>query len=173
VVPLRLDVQIFSGIAPPAEVLARMTAAGPTVASQVPIASSSVTTTSDLRPHRKPVPAPPVGAAVGTPAAVAAVAPPVNPALAEKLEIEARRNSDFGMNQVPIDIEEERPHQQHFNDAAPDYGEAPPSYEDAIATDLPPVRAPRPQYAPPPMVEDSEFLLLPVPLQPICLEIWR
>jgi len=35
------------------------------------------------------------------------------------------------------------------------YGEAPPSYEDAIAADLPPVDAPRPDYAPPPVGEDD------------------
>jgi len=35
------------------------------------------------------------------------------------------------------------------------YDEAPPSYEDAIAADLPPVDAPRPDYAPPPVGEDD------------------
>jgi hypothetical protein len=33
---------------------------------------------------------------------------------------------------------------------APSYDEAPPSYEDAIASDLPPVDGPRPHYDPPP-----------------------
>lgn len=35
------------------------------------------------------------------------------------------------------------------------YEEAPPSYEDAIAADLPPVDAPRPDYAPPPVGDDD------------------
>ena len=44
----------------------------------------------------------------------------------------------------------------YLSDAAPPmYGDAPPSYEDAIASDLPPIDAPRPNYAPPPPVEDD------------------
>lgn len=35
------------------------------------------------------------------------------------------------------------------------YSDAPPSYEDAIASDLPPVDARRPEYAPPPAGEDE------------------
>jgi hypothetical protein len=100
-----------------------------------------------------------VPAAAAPPAAAAAAAAAASPALADKLEMEARRNSGFGMNQVPIDIEEEQP-QQHLNDSAPEYGDAPPSYEDAIASDLPPVRAQRPQYAPPPMGEDGKLFSL-------------
>jgi hypothetical protein len=126
-----------------------MSAAEPTkAAGKVPITvTSSNSSGGDQRPHRKPVPAPPpAGTAV------------VTPALADKLDMEARRNSGFGMNQVPIDIEEEQPQQQHFNDSAPDYGDAPPSYEDAIASDLPPVQAPRPQYAPPPTGDDGKFV---------------
>ena len=36
----------------------------------------------------------------------------------------------------------------------PLYGDAPPSYEDAVASSLPPLDAPRPDYAPPPAGED-------------------
>lgn len=39
----------------------------------------------------------------------------------------------------------------------PRYDDAPPSYEDAIASDLPPVDAPRPNYAPPPPADDDGF----------------
>ena len=35
----------------------------------------------------------------------------------------------------------------------PPYDEAPPSYEDAIAQDLPPIDGPRSDYAPPPIPE--------------------
>ena len=35
----------------------------------------------------------------------------------------------------------------------PPYDDAPPSYEDAIAQDLPPVDGPRRDYAPPPIPE--------------------
>ena len=37
----------------------------------------------------------------------------------------------------------------------PMYSEAPPSYEDAVAIDLAPVDAPRPDYAPPAVTEDN------------------
>lgn len=40
-------------------------------------------------------------------------------------------------------------------DLPPMYSDAPPSYEDAIATNLPPVNAPRPDYAPPATGEDE------------------
>lgn len=35
------------------------------------------------------------------------------------------------------------------------YGDAPPSYEDAVADDMAPINAPRPDYAPPPVAEDD------------------
>lgn len=37
----------------------------------------------------------------------------------------------------------------------PEYSEAPPSYEDAIANDINPVTASRPEYAPPPAADDD------------------
>jgi hypothetical protein len=36
---------------------------------------------------------------------------------------------------------------------APPYEEAPPSYEDAVGQDLPPINGPRPGYNPPPAPE--------------------
>ena len=46
----------------------------------------------------------------------------------------------------------ERPGQQ-----PPQYSDAPPSYEDAVASDLPPIDAPRPDYVPPPPADDDMF----------------
>lgn len=118
VLPLRLDVQVFSGIAPPPEVLARMAQA-----------SSKV--------HNNP--------------------------LSDKLATEAQQHSDFGSNQIPptpVDLGRSSSHAwpghpgQPVNGPAPDYGDAPPSYEDAIANDAPPVVTPRPTYAPPAPVDD-------------------
>jgi len=39
------------------------------------------------------------------------------------------------------------------------YEEPPPSYEDAVASDLPPVDGPRPDYAPPPAPEGESRLI--------------
>ena len=47
------------------------------------------------------------------------------------------------------------------DDLPPMYEEAPPSYEDAIASDLPPIDGPRPDYAPPALPE-GESTLRPV-----------
>ena len=52
--------------------------------------------------------------------------------------------------------------QQEQQDSAappPMYDEPPPSYEDAIASDLPPVDGPRPDYAPPPAPEGESNLV--------------
>lgn len=37
----------------------------------------------------------------------------------------------------------------------PNYSEAPPSYEDAVAQELPPIDGPRREYAPPAAAEDT------------------
>lgn len=51
--------------------------------------------------------------------------------------------------------------QEQQDNAAPPpmYDEPPPSYEDAIASDLPPVDGPRPDYAPPPAPEGESSLV--------------
>ncbi|SMY18958.1 unnamed protein product [Zymoseptoria tritici ST99CH_1A5] len=104
ILPLRLDTQVFSGIAPPPEVLARMAAA-----------SSSTPTTN-----------------------------PIN----AKLRAEGRQDPDFGANTVPYTPVEGMGGGEELGEAPP------PSYEDAIAEDAAPVRAPRPVYVPPVAVED-------------------
>lgn len=65
--------------------------------------------------------------------------------------METQSQAGFGLNQVPYEVEDAPPPSN-----LPEYGDAPPSYEDAIASDVPPVMAPRPQYAPPPPGEDGE-----------------
>lgn len=115
VLPLRLDVQVFSGIAPPPEVLTRMAQAS-----------------SDV--HNSP--------------------------LSANFQAEAQQHSDFGSNQIPptpMDFGHSGGHAwpgQPGNGLSVDVGDAPPSYEDAIANDAPPVVAPRPNYAPPAPVND-------------------
>lgn len=81
--------------------------------------------------------------------------------MASKLRTEGRLDSGFGANQIPpTPIEAEGSSAPQFParpgvaSAEEIYGDAPPSYEDAIASDLPPVVAPRPTYAPPPASED-------------------
>jgi len=116
VLPLRLDTQVYSGIAPPAEILQRM---AHTVPGPRPVHS-----------------APPLKVSVPT------------------------AGSEFGAQQIPptpIDVSDVgMPPALLGTEAglAPVYADAPPSYEDAVAADLPPVTAPRPEYAPPPQVED-------------------
>lgn len=115
VLPLRLDVQVFSGIAPPPEVLTRMAQA-----------SSKL--------HNNP--------------------------LSAKLQAEAQQHSDFGSNQIPQTPVEFGSSAAHAWPGQPESGpsahdeDAPPSYEDAIANDAPPVVAPRPTYAPPAPIDD-------------------
>lgn len=83
--------------------------------------------------------------------------------LSAKLAAEAQHNPEFGSNQIPptpVDFGGPGGHAwpgqpgQPANGPAPDYGDAPPSYEDAIANDAPSVVAPRPTYAPPAPVDD-------------------
>lgn len=116
ILPLRLDVQVFSGIAPPPEVLNRMAQA----------ASNA---------HNSP--------------------------LSAKLQAEAQQHGEFGSNQIPptpvAEFGSPADHAwpgQPGNGPSADFGDAPPSYEDAIANDAPPVVAPRPTYAPPAPIDD-------------------
>lgn len=130
---MRLEVEIFSGIAPPTEVLSRMAASK----SSQPAAKSQKPASSTTQAE---------GAA-------------------SKLKTEILGNAGFGANQVPLTPVEEsgtlsmlpqdHPAAQGFAQAPAEYNDAPPSYEDAIASDLAPVNAPRPHYAPPPAAEDS------------------
>lgn len=129
--PLRLDLVVYSGITPPPELLEAMAR------------SKGGDSKSATIPQRR-------------------TQPGLNTAaVAEKLRTEGRMDSDFGRNQVPpTPVEDAGP----STNAAPSvparpgelpvYSDAPPSYEDAIATHLPPVSAPRPEYAPPPAGED-------------------
>jgi len=79
-------------------------------------------------------------------------------AMDEKLKTEGRQSSvagpsapGLGQNAAPgLPARPGQPAQQ----PPPDYAEAPPSYEDAIANDLSPVDAPRPEYVPPPSGDD-------------------
>ena len=123
VLPLRLNTLVYSGIAPPQEVLDRMAQTKPSITR---------------------------------PAAVAKH---------QSVQVPGRRTSELGANQVPpTPIEESGslaaalPSQSvptsTLNES--EYADAPPSYEDAIASDLPPVSVDvRPSYAPPPSGEDE------------------
>jgi hypothetical protein len=114
---------VYSGIAPPPEILERM---------------------AEVRANEK------------RPADA-----PSSSAMDEKLKTEGRSSSVAGPSSTvpPTPIQETAPHiparpGQPVSQAPPDYSEAPPSYEDAIATDLSPVNAPRPDYVPPPTGDD-------------------
>lgn len=81
----------------------------------------------------------------------------------EKLRMETR-TSKFGATQVPPASATSGPSnapeipprpEAGTGQVLPTYADAPPSYEDAIASDLQPVDAPRPDYAPPPPAEDD------------------
>ncbi|KAK4541927.1 hypothetical protein LTR36_007291 [Oleoguttula mirabilis] len=125
VLPLRLEAMVNSGIAPPSELLEAMAEAR---------AGIRRTSTTGLT--------------------------------SEKMKMEARTSSGFGANQVPpTPVDDAGPSgplgmpARHRGNAEeqlpPAYSEAPPSYEDAVATNLRPVDAPRPVYAPPPAAEDN------------------
>nr|POF05850.1 hypothetical protein CFP56_53237 [Quercus suber] len=137
VLPLRLDVQVYSGIAPPPALLEAMA--------------------------RRPIPVP------SKPTQSAATS--ANPT-SEKLKMEASgagfptsyppgslapMDATDAIPPHPVEIPSSSAQPGPSSSALqpPTYSEAPPSYEDAIATQIPPVAAPRPQYAPPPTVEDD------------------
>lgn len=87
-----------------------------------------------------------------------------NTAVDAKLRAE-RHDSDFGANQVPPTPVDETgpmawppPQAAGSSSTPPQYDDAPPSYEDAIATGAAPVSGPRPTYAPPPPAEHDEIL---------------
>lgn len=78
-------------------------------------------------------------------------------ALDEKLK--AEQGKDSAVPETPIEgPSHEFPARQGMAmppQQQPPYDDAPPSYEDAIATDLAPVDVPRPNYQPPPVAEDD------------------
>lgn len=133
VLPLRLEVQVYSGIAPPPEVLQRMAEAR----SGKQTAGSAANTPNT--PHEANT-----------------------QAMDEKLKTEGRQSSVAGPSSSvpPTPSQPNAPEMparpgQPVPPHEPDYGDAPPSYEDAIASDMPSVDAPRPDYAPPPTGEDQ------------------
>ncbi len=120
ILPLRLDVSVFSGIAPPPQLLDAM---------------------AQARTKSKPKPT----LDTKTP-------------LDEKLKAEQGREPDMAVPQTPMEgPSHDFPARQGaaMSSQLPIYEDAPPSYEDAVGTDLPPVDVPRPNYAPPPPLEDD------------------
>ena len=81
--------------------------------------------------------------------------------MAEKLQTEGHKASVASVPPTPVEATDplratDFPARQGTVEQQPPmYIDAPPSYEDAIASDLPPVDAPRPDYAPPPAGEDE------------------
>lgn len=122
VLPLRLDVDVFSGIAPPPQLLQAM-------------ADTKANAKHPLRTNTS--------------------------ATVEQLRTQSHRQTTHSEPATPVD--EAGPSQAQFappqrGPDEPRYEDAPPSYEDAIATDMPSMDAPRPEYAPPPPNEDDGFL---------------
>lgn len=119
---MRLDTQVFTGIAPPAEAVALL---------------------ERMKEAR------------------AAARRDSGGALSSKLRVEDRQSSQPAAASVPPTPIEPIPSFLPprpgvvMEQQPPDYSEAPPSYEDAIASQLPPIDAPRPDYAPPPSREDD------------------
>lgn len=115
VLPLRLPVKVYSGIAPPQALLeAALTGDAGKVTSPV---------VSNLSPNNKP----PVSQTPTTPTAVPP--PPFQ-----------------GQPVPPV---------QHMGGPEAPYDDAPPSYEDAIGQDLPPINGYRGSYQPPPVPEGA------------------
>ncbi|KAM0720609.1 hypothetical protein Q7P37_004746 [Cladosporium fusiforme] len=139
VLPLRLETQVYSGIAPPAEVLERMAEARANKPAASNAANAANAASAPNTPH-----------AANT------------QAMDEKLKTEGRQSSVAGpSSSVPPTPSQpyapEKPARpgQPVPPQEPDFGDAPPSYEDAIASDMPSVDAPRPDYAPPPTGDDQ------------------
>ncbi|KAK3629244.1 hypothetical protein LTR56_018131 [Elasticomyces elasticus] len=121
--PMRLDLDILSGIKP-SEALLEAVARGRGTAGRVPPGKSAP--------------------------------------IVDKLRTEGRMPNSGAGQAMPTSIDEagpsrppEPPAEAASDVLPPSYSEAPPSYEDAIATDLPPIDAPRPNYAPPAAVDDD------------------
>lgn len=112
ILPFRLDAQLYSGIAPPAAVLARMAKANG---------------------HRP---------ATQTPVAV--------PASEDKTDFGSTADEKPSLQQGILNVPDVPP-----RPGSASYADAPPSYEDVIAADLPPVDGYRPAYSPPAAAQDS------------------
>lgn len=124
VLPLRLPVRVFSGIAPPRALLDAM-------------ASSPIPARLPLKPPRPG----PISTYSG-------------PSLAPPAPYSAFPQTPVAEN--PPWMQQYPPMQGAYlpQQGAPEYEEAPPpSYEDAVGSDLPPIDGPRRDYAPPPPVE--------------------
>ncbi|KAI7310071.1 hypothetical protein KC315_g12725 [Hortaea werneckii] len=136
VLPLRLSTMVYSGIAPPSEVLEAMAQAKTNGGQTTSIPAKAQANASN----------------------------PVE----EKTRLETQQ-SDFGSNQVPptpvdspdpsgrpaVPPRKAVPGASAAESTEPAFEDAPPSYEDAIAGNVRPVNAPRPDYAPPPTGEDE------------------
>jgi hypothetical protein len=125
-IDLRLPVQIFSGITPPPELLEAMARAQAQSTSEDSTSAPPVPPRPNYPADTKtPSGAPPLPARKP----VASAAPPAQPA-------------------QPVQ------HVEHSGDEPP-FGDAPPSYEDAMATDVQPAGGiQRAEYAPPVVAED-------------------
>ncbi|KAK4551834.1 hypothetical protein LTR86_010830 [Recurvomyces mirabilis] len=126
--PLRLECEVFSGITPPPELLEAMAREKANIHRP---SAANIPMTDKLKTEGRLPPESGAGQVPPTPMeGPSSSGPPELPA----------RPGDVGDAQPPM------------------YSEAPPSYEDAIASDLPPVNAPRPEYAPPPPATDDALL---------------
>lgn len=132
ILPLRLNAQIFSGITPPPQLLEAMAEA-----------RAAVKQPSRKNSSRKS-------------------SVPGKPTLIGPTDSQA--SLQFGAGQVPptpIDTpgptgtQQLPPRPGATSEDPPMYADAPPSYEDAIATSLPPINAARPEYVPPTAGEDT------------------
>jgi hypothetical protein len=123
ILPLRLDVQVFSGIAPPPGLLEAMAKAKESV-YQPSTAKASNPTTDKL-----------------------------------KAEARAEKDSTSSVPPTPIETPEDPysslPAQQGSHAPEHPYDDSPPSYDEAMASNMPPPDARRPEYAPPPPGEDD------------------
>ncbi|KAF2140008.1 uncharacterized protein K452DRAFT_231176 [Aplosporella prunicola CBS 121167] len=121
ILPLRLPVKVFSGIAPPPELLQKMA--------------------TGAFPRRKPVPGSAAPSPLATDFGHAGPSAPTTPL-------------EGGTN--PFPHAQPMPQGSYLPpQAAHGYEDAPPSYEDAVAVDIPPVDGPRRDYVPPPVPEDA------------------
>lgn len=126
VLPLRLPVKVFSGIEPPAALLNAMASSKPTF------------------PNRKPVPGgvPPLKTGGPVMNSGGSAAPPyqtpMTPVDPGATGHGAATQGQYGSGQAD----------QNFDDA-------PPSYEDAVAQDMPAINGPRRDYVPPPIPEGA------------------
>lgn len=128
VLPLRLPLKVFSGIRPPAALLEAMNTASIS-SEKPPLKPARPSVSEEAAPVYDPTPTAPGGS-----------------------YLPSRPNMSGRASSVPSAAAGTT-----TGGAPPGYDEAPPSYEDAIASDLPPVDGPRPDYEPPPAPAESEL----------------